>query len=382
MRGSSASAGGGGSASSRHSRRPGFFATSRAARPRSASWRSCGSHRPDATEPGQQHGRGEHDTRTRARRASGRAGGTENCHGAKPTALSSACATVIVSGVCARRRAGQAPPLRCRSSATAASSVTGSRAGSARRGRPPRAAARRRSRASVAVTFGGHATVLARYHEPRDRVRPDARPLGRRGAPRRRARARARRLQRRRAHPDLAPPRRSPARPDAAQAAAQRRRWSCRPARAAWVSPLGFARVVELQPGADLELRGVQVDRVRDLARRRRARARPVVRRARRRARALYLCGDSGYFSGFADIGERFAPDIAVLPIGGFLPASFRARHMSPLDALYAFEDLRVAAAGADPPRRVRAVVRAARRAGALAARAGEAARGPRSRAA
>jgi L-ascorbate metabolism protein UlaG (beta-lactamase superfamily) len=56
---------------------------------------------------------------------------------------------------------------------------------------------------------------------------------------------------------------------------------------------------------------------------------------------SLYLCGDSGYFSGFADIGERFAPDIAFLPIGGFFPSSFRSRHMSPLDALYAFEDLR-----------------------------------------
>ncbi len=30
-----------------------------------------------------------------------------------------------------------------------------------------------------------------------------------------------------------------------------------------------------------------------------------------------------------------------MLPIGGFLPGSFRSRHMSPLDALYAFEDLR-----------------------------------------
>jgi L-ascorbate metabolism protein UlaG (beta-lactamase superfamily) len=56
---------------------------------------------------------------------------------------------------------------------------------------------------------------------------------------------------------------------------------------------------------------------------------------------SVYLCGDSGYFSGFADLGERFAPDIAALPIGGFLPTSFRERHMSPLDALYAFEDLR-----------------------------------------
>ena len=56
---------------------------------------------------------------------------------------------------------------------------------------------------------------------------------------------------------------------------------------------------------------------------------------------SAYLCGDSGYFSGFASLGERFAPDVALLPIGGFVPASFRSRHMSPLDALYAFEDLR-----------------------------------------
>src|SRR5678815_5336697 len=40
-------------------------------------------------------------------------------------------------------------------------------------------------------------------------------------------------------------------------------------------------------------------------------------------------------------IRDRFAPDIALLPIGGFCPHSFRNRHMSPLDALYAFEDLR-----------------------------------------
>src|SRR5262249_32323509 len=55
---------------------------------------------------------------------------------------------------------------------------------------------------------------------------------------------------------------------------------------------------------------------------------------------SLYLCGDSGYFSGFADLGERFAPDIAALPIGGVLPAAFCERHMSPLHALYAFEAL------------------------------------------
>ncbi|HEX4421117.1 MAG TPA: MBL fold metallo-hydrolase [Kofleriaceae bacterium] len=109
---------------------------------------------------------------------------------------------------------------------------------------------------------------------------------------------------------------------------------------AAALSGLGYARVIELAPGADLELRGVQVvaaatahgggDLAHGLS--------YVLRGA---GPSMYLCGDSGYFSGFADLGERFAPDLAVLPIGGFVPASFRARHMSPLDALYAFEDLR-----------------------------------------
>jgi L-ascorbate metabolism protein UlaG (beta-lactamase superfamily) len=109
---------------------------------------------------------------------------------------------------------------------------------------------------------------------------------------------------------------------------------------AAEVSAIGFARVVELQPGADLELRGVQVIAAAashgesDLAR-------GLSYVVRGPGPSVYLCGDSGYFSGFAHVGERFAPDVAVLPIGGFMPSSFRARHMSPLDALYAFEDLR-----------------------------------------
>lgn len=116
---------------------------------------------------------------------------------------------------------------------------------------------------------------------------------------------------------------------------------------AGWVSSLGFARVIELQPGADLELRGIQViayataHGAGDLARGLSYVVRPSPDTATVRAPSLYLCGDSGYFSGFADIGDRFAPDIAFLPIGGFYPQSFRSRHMSPLDALFAFEDLR-----------------------------------------
>jgi L-ascorbate metabolism protein UlaG (beta-lactamase superfamily) len=105
------------------------------------------------------------------------------------------------------------------------------------------------------------------------------------------------------------------------------------------LSGLGFARVLELQPGADLELRGVQVTACatshgdHDLAR-------GVSFVLRGPGPSLYLCGDSGYFPGFAEVGAQFAPDVALLPIGGFLPTSFRERHMSPLDALYAFEDL------------------------------------------
>jgi L-ascorbate metabolism protein UlaG (beta-lactamase superfamily) len=54
----------------------------------------------------------------------------------------------------------------------------------------------------------------------------------------------------------------------------------------------------------------------------------------------FYFAGDTGYFSGFAEIGRRFHPDVAILPIGGYEPAPFREEHLSPLDALAAFDDL------------------------------------------
>ena len=55
---------------------------------------------------------------------------------------------------------------------------------------------------------------------------------------------------------------------------------------------------------------------------------------------SIYVAGDTGYFSGFVEIGRRFQPDIALLPISGYEPAGFRDEHLSPLDAVYAFEDL------------------------------------------
>lgn len=112
------------------------------------------------------------------------------------------------------------------------------------------------------------------------------------------------------------------------------------PGGAAWVSGLGFARVVELQPGTDFALRGVHITAA-TTSHGESALARGLSYVVRGAGPSAFLCGDSGYFSGFARVGDEFAPDIACLPIGGFLPATFRARHMSPMDALFAFEDLR-----------------------------------------
>jgi L-ascorbate metabolism protein UlaG (beta-lactamase superfamily) len=108
------------------------------------------------------------------------------------------------------------------------------------------------------------------------------------------------------------------------------------PRGAALVSSFGFARVLELGAGASVSQRGVDVTNT------------PVKFGAapacgyvlRGDGPSVFICGESGYFSGFAEIGDRHRPDIAVLPIGGYVPRSFRAEHMSPLDAIFAFEDL------------------------------------------
>lgn len=57
---------------------------------------------------------------------------------------------------------------------------------------------------------------------------------------------------------------------------------------------------------------------------------------------AVYHAGDSGYFSGFSAIGERFRRlDVACLPIGAYQPRWFmRPYHMSPEEAGQAFLDL------------------------------------------
>lgn len=56
--------------------------------------------------------------------------------------------------------------------------------------------------------------------------------------------------------------------------------------------------------------------------------------------RKIYHAGDSAYFEGFKEIGQRFAPDVALLPIGAYHPESFRQVHMGPDEAVRAFKEL------------------------------------------
>jgi L-ascorbate metabolism protein UlaG (beta-lactamase superfamily) len=111
------------------------------------------------------------------------------------------------------------------------------------------------------------------------------------------------------------------------------------------VRGLGFAQIVELDPGrshtlADVEVTAVPVRHsgTRGLGDYVRRGACGYVVRAP--GLTAYVAGDTGYFSGFAEIGRRFHPDVALLPIAGYEPATFREEHLSPLDAIYAFEDL------------------------------------------
>ncbi|HEY4643670.1 MAG TPA: MBL fold metallo-hydrolase [Bacteroidota bacterium] len=57
----------------------------------------------------------------------------------------------------------------------------------------------------------------------------------------------------------------------------------------------------------------------------------------------LYFTGDSGYWTGFHDIGEKYGGfDVAAVPIGAYEPRSFMSPvHMNPEEAVQAFLDLK-----------------------------------------
>jgi N-acyl-phosphatidylethanolamine-hydrolysing phospholipase D len=58
--------------------------------------------------------------------------------------------------------------------------------------------------------------------------------------------------------------------------------------------------------------------------------------------RRFYFAGDTGYFAGFKDIGDKLGPfDIAAMPIGAYEPNKMmKASHMNPEEAVQAAIDL------------------------------------------
>jgi L-ascorbate metabolism protein UlaG (beta-lactamase superfamily) len=57
--------------------------------------------------------------------------------------------------------------------------------------------------------------------------------------------------------------------------------------------------------------------------------------------RSVFHCGDSAYFEGFSEIGERLPTEIALLPIGAYDAPTKRDVHMNPEEAIEAFLQLR-----------------------------------------
>jgi L-ascorbate metabolism protein UlaG (beta-lactamase superfamily) len=54
----------------------------------------------------------------------------------------------------------------------------------------------------------------------------------------------------------------------------------------------------------------------------------------------VYHSGDTAYFGGFREIGQRLRPQVALLPIGAYFPDTYRSVHTSPEEALQGFVDL------------------------------------------
>lgn len=54
----------------------------------------------------------------------------------------------------------------------------------------------------------------------------------------------------------------------------------------------------------------------------------------------LYFAGDSGYFNGFSEIGNRYTIDYCLMPIGAYEPEWFMSnQHVNPEEAIQAFID-------------------------------------------
>jgi len=111
------------------------------------------------------------------------------------------------------------------------------------------------------------------------------------------------------------------------------------------VTDLGFSKVVELKWWESEEVEGLKVTAT--PARHWGARMFSDTHRGfggyvleARGAESVYHSGDTAYFGGFAEIGRRLSPKIALLPIGAYFPDSYRSVHTSPEEALRGFLDV------------------------------------------
>ncbi len=58
--------------------------------------------------------------------------------------------------------------------------------------------------------------------------------------------------------------------------------------------------------------------------------------------RRFFFAGDTGYYAGFREIGERLGPfDVAAVPIGGYRDWTHHPNHVNPEEAVQLFEDVR-----------------------------------------
>lgn len=56
--------------------------------------------------------------------------------------------------------------------------------------------------------------------------------------------------------------------------------------------------------------------------------------------KTIYFVGDTGYFRGFKEIGEKFEIDFVLMPIGAYEPEWFmNSSHINPEDAITAFQE-------------------------------------------
>ncbi len=110
------------------------------------------------------------------------------------------------------------------------------------------------------------------------------------------------------------------------------------------VSDLGFGKITDLDWWESCQLGSVEITHtpakhwgariVRDMHR---GYGGYVLRAGKN---SIYHAGDTAYFNGFHEIGERLQPELALLPIGAYHPAAYRNVHTSPEDATQAFVDL------------------------------------------